>query len=236
LSEVAIEARLKSKSRERLDLAQVHVERQEAQPPILVVTVAWPDGKWQRGDGAAFDIAVPSANGVSVASSNGAVQVVGLTGGVNIKTSNGPIDIEGHSGAAILKTSNGAIHLKGGAITTVQADTSNGPVTIGSASGKVHVDTSNGHINVSLADDNAGPVHLDTSNGPITLAVGPAFAGRMTFDTSNGRTTFGPFPEGFGVLESKIEKGDGYAVFKQDDGEESLIDTTNSNITIKGTG
>ncbi len=234
--EVTIAARLKSKSRERLDGAQVVAERQEGEPPILLVTVAWPDGTWRNGDGASFDITLPSADGVSVANSNGAVHVVGLSGGVNIKTSNGPIDIDGHAGPAILDTSNGAIHVKGGAITTVRADTSNGPVTVRGASGTVHADTSNGVIDVALTPENAGPVHLDTSNAPITLAIGPAFAGRVEFDTSNGRTALGPFPDGFGMTDSHNAKGDGYAVFKEGTGEASVLDTSNGNITVKGVG
>ncbi|MFO0375771.1 MAG: hypothetical protein ACK51N_01850, partial [bacterium] len=81
-TDTLIKATLRSRDPERLKAAQVIVDT----GPVMKISVAWPDGP-QSQDGASFDIAVPDASGVTVATSNGSVTITGLSGIADLRSS-----------------------------------------------------------------------------------------------------------------------------------------------------
>ncbi len=225
-SAVEITARLRSMDEQRVHDAQISAVRDT--DGTLAIGVTWPEGKRHSNDGCSFDILVPDANGVSVRTSNGRITLAGLSGALDARTTNGRITISSHDGP-------------------INVNTTNGRIVITDATSAVAVDTTNGAIKVSLTDDNPGPVNLDTSNGQVTLAVGPAFVGTLSADTSNGRVHFGPFPDGYAVSNLSVSKSEGSALFGghastmdstatfgDSNAAESIVDTSNGSVTVKG--
>ena len=77
----------------RVEGATVLAERDDQQ--VLRITPQFPGGK-RNGDGASFRITLPSANDVTIDTSNGSVTVDGTTGVLIADTSNGNIKVTGH--------------------------------------------------------------------------------------------------------------------------------------------
>lgn len=224
ISEVVIEARIQSRSAERLAQATIEATRDERGG--LSVKVRWPDGKWQRSEGCSFSVRLPDAKGVHADTSNGSITLEGLDGDAVADTSNGSIRVDGQGGSLRADTSNGKIIAKKIA-GNVFADTSNGGVTIEDVTGSVEADTSNGKVSVTLAPTSPGPVTIDTSNGSVEVSCGPSFVGDVSMETSNGSITLtdgdGKTHKGKGRLTASIGSGGG----------RSVVSTSNGSISFK---
>ncbi|MGD9692083.1 MAG: DUF4097 domain-containing protein [Phycisphaerales bacterium] len=221
INEVKIEARIQSKSQERLSAAVVEATR-DAEGG-LHVSLKWPENKWERNEGCSFEIRLPDATGVYAKSSNGAITFEGIDGDAVADTSNGSIRVEKQGGSLRADTSNGKVIAK--SITgNVFADTSNGSVTLEDIAGAVEADTSNGKVSVTLAPTSPGPVTIDTSNGSVEVICGAAFAGEVSMETSNGAITLtdneGKVHKGKGRLTASVGSG----------GAKSLVSTSNGSI------
>lgn len=208
-AEVTITANIRATTQERADAVTVTSER--SPDGTLVVRVNWPGGKRLGSEGAAIDISMPEAGGVTLRTSNGAITMSGMTGAANLHSSNGAIKVHGHSGHVDADTSNGKIEL----------------LDVRSAK----ADTSNGAVNVRLLADSAGPVDIDTSNGGVTLEVGTAFDATLTAKTSNGKASC------TAAGATVVSSGRGSGVFKFGTGEKTgTIHSSNGGITIKSRG
>lgn len=156
--------------------------------------------------GAKFTLHVPrSADVDRVATSNGSIQVAGVSraehltssnasigvsgvhGDVDAHTSNAAIDAESLDGSATLKTSNGHIRadgISGG----LEARTSNSGITARletSPSRPVKLESSNGAIDLTLEKPPQSDIRAETRNAAITLHLPPSTGARVTADTSN---------------------------------------------------
>ncbi len=208
-SEVTITASLKAISQERLDAATVTAGRDER--GTLVVRVVWPDRR-QSSEGCSFEIALPDAVGATLTTSNGSVNIAGLSGPAELHSSNGAIVARDHAG-------------------TIDAQTSNGKIELDELGSPVKASTSNGAISVVLRADAPGPVRLDTSNGSIDLTLSPAFVGSLSLDTSNGGVTVAGADK---ASISQINKNSGLLVFGPagDSAPASKARTSNGHIKI----
>ncbi len=115
-------------------------------------------------------VILPSDTRLQTRTSNGSIEIIGLTDDTSARTSNGSIQIEACAGEIEAKSSNGKISIDGHSLTKIQATTSNGSVHIkGHLSGGEHVvRTSNGSIQV----DAIGPavrIRAQTSMGKVLV-------------------------------------------------------------------
>jgi len=105
---------------------------------------------------------------------NWSVQLIVLApdgASIDAETSNGPIDVHGLSGTFVLRASNGPIGLEdvGG---KVQARASNGPISVDGGSGQFDIETANGPIQVHLPGQRwDGRLKAHAANGPLTVSV-----------------------------------------------------------------
>ncbi|MBL0927735.1 MAG: hypothetical protein IBJ11_08800 [Phycisphaerales bacterium] len=180
VSAVSIRATIRAESAERAERVKIVAERAGGSGASggapLTVRAEWPDGR-RPSEGVAFSIDVPDAAGVSVSTSNGSIDVKGLSGRATLSTSNGAVNVWSHRGP-------------------VEAASSNGAIAIEQVPGPVKALTSNGRVAVRLDDDGPGPVEVVTSNGRIELTVGPGFAGDVDAGTSNGTIALTPSAPG----------------------------------------
>ena len=153
-------------------------------------------------------VILPSDMQLKLRSSNGAIEVVGVTDNTAARTSNGSIHLEECAGEIEAKSSNGKITIDGSSLKKVNAATSNGSVHIKGflSSGNHVVRTSNGSIHV----DAFGPpvqIRAKTSMGKIrangrkvkrgqTVTLGinaddesDESIAHLSLDTSNGSIT-----------------------------------------------
>jgi DUF4097 and DUF4098 domain-containing protein YvlB len=225
--DVQVVAHLRAVSPERLEAATVVAVRDT--DGALSISVDWPEGKRRNREGCNFEVLIPDADGVTLRTSNGKIELVGLDGVSDLQTSNGAITVESHSGLLKARTSNGSITARGSA-GVIDASTSNGRIKIADATDRVDAKTSNGAINVSLATDGPGPIVARTSNGAITLALSPAMEGQLTLNTSNGSLNVESSLESTVVTKKKK-----HAVleFGESEGRSSAT-TSNGSIRVKG--
>ncbi|MCH8271556.1 MAG: DUF4097 family beta strand repeat protein [Planctomycetes bacterium] len=226
--DVVVDAVLKMVSQERADLVEISAEYQP--DGTLAVRVLWPDGVRQPKESCSFVITLPDAVGVRVRTSNGSIELTGLSGTADLHTSNGAVKVYDFAGDVLARTSNGRVVVERAA-GTIDVRTSNGRVTVVEAHKAVIVRTSNGRVRVGLADDGAGPVTIDTSNGSVEFDAGPGFVGRLTASTSNGSVHVDG--SGLGDLTTR-RRSASFAVGDSD--AESRIKTSNGSITIRVSG
>jgi putative adhesin len=181
--DVQIVAHLKAIFSERLEAVKVVADRDGN--GTLSISVDWPDGKPKNREGCSFEVLVRDAEGVTLRSSNGRLDLSGLGGNADLRTSNGAIEVNSHNGPLKATTSNGQIAATG-IEGVIDISTSNGRIEVTDATNRVDARTSNGSVDVSLDAEGAGPIKAQTSNGSITLALSPAMKGQLTLTTSNG--------------------------------------------------
>lgn len=198
--DVEIVAELRMTSPERLDATKIHAERDGANR--LTVKIAWPDGKRENNEGCSFTVSVPDARDVDLKSSNGRLEITGLSGEAELDTSNGKIEVKDHKGNVNGETSNGAIRVSG-TEGNLDLRTSNGRITVRDATGSVKANSSNGSVHISLAADGTGPVRAESSNGSMTLEIGDAFRGDLELRNSNGSLDVGNLPDATIVSSGK---------------------------------
>lgn len=184
-ADTAVTAKLALQTQERLDATRVLADLQEN--GTVLVHVAWPDGKPRNGESCSFEITVPksTAGGVTVKTSNGAIDLADLAGPAHLQSSNGRIAVATHAGDVYASTSNGASELSN--ITgSAEAHTSNGAITLCDIAGRATAHTSNGRVSITLAANNANPIDVQTSNGSADVTLPTSYAGRISISTSNG--------------------------------------------------
>lgn len=222
---VSVRAMVRSRSEERAKQIKVTAER--TSEGELIILAKFPDGRARDRDGVSFEIYLPDAKNITLESSNGAIEASGFAGKAELTTSNGTISLGKHVGEAILETSNGAIMLDD-VQGSVHAETSNGAIKLKEVGSPVTADTSNGAIEVMLRNDAAGPVHLETSNGRVVFQAGSSFQGTLEADTSNGSVTIQQGSAPWKVTQKKTSA----KVIFSEQGEKSVIDTSNGGITV----
>jgi DUF4097 and DUF4098 domain-containing protein YvlB len=226
---VQITATITAGTEERLTRVKVKAERDEQ--GALVIGVEWPDGKAIAADGAAFDVKVPSVDGVTAITENGAVTITGLGGPATLESRSGAIEIRDHKGSVTAKTTNGRV--KATDVTgSVDVKTSNGAVELLDIGGAVRAETVNGAATVRTTDANKGPVRMETSNGTATVDVGSAFAGELSASTSIGKVTV-EVAAPARVVEQKPTSA---RVKFGTAGESSSVKTSNGAITVRQGG
>ena len=130
------------------------------------------DHPWdvRRYSGVDFEITVPTTVDVEVDTSNGRIEVAGVTAILDLHTSNGAIAVSDVVGELDASTSNGTI-----TIDTFEGildlDTSNGRIEMENIAGVVDVQTSNGNIVFSGMLVDGSDHRMITSNGRIDLAL-----------------------------------------------------------------
>lgn len=225
--DIGITAHVRAQTQERADAVAIEAA---AQPDgTLLITTVWPEPGRRGGEGASLEVVVPDAVGLTLETSNGAIECSGAAGLARLRTSNGAIRVEGHEGAVKAETSNGAVRLSNVA-GAIEIDTSNASVTVDRARGPVRASSSNGKLNVELLPAAAGPVELDTSNGSITLRVGPGFRGSLSAGTSNGRVQVA---ERVAKGAAAVQVGKSSATLTFGDGARSTLATSNGTIAIE---
>lgn len=230
-SDVDVRVRLSGPSRERLDEARVKAVR-DAEGELRL-EVEWPGGKPENNEGASFEVTLPDANGVEADTSNGAIEIVGLSGKAELDTSNGSVTVKDHAGPVEVDTSNGAVKLTN-VPGPIDAETSNAPIVGANIGAPATLDTSNGSITVDFAPDAAGPVKLSTSNGSVKAQFGPSFASVIAVETSNGSVKVDA-PANAAQVQLNGDRDEG-RVTLGGGGPASKIETSNGgvHITIKG--
>lgn len=185
--DVQIIASLRSHSQERLDAVVIHAERDT--DGRLSVVAEWPDGGRQSHEQCHLRIALPSVEGVSLASRNGSLNLLATAGVAKLQTHNGGVRVVNHEGRIEAHTHNGRIQIAAVGGHPIEAETRNGGVEIEQAGGPVKVITNNGGIDLKLADQAAEPVTAKTSNGWVKLTVGAGFGGTLSVSNTNGELT-----------------------------------------------
>ena len=221
---VTVTAKVRATTQERLDGATVQTTR--APDGSLSISVKWPGNARKGSEGCDFEVAIPGVSRLNASTSNGAIDVRGLSGPAVLGTSNGAITVGTWNGAVKADTSNGQITVTG-AEGRVDAASSNGRITITDAAGAVTAESSNATVNVTLRSSATGPVHVDTSNGAVHVKVGRAFVGALHAKTNNGRLNMkGATPTGKpGKAEGTWQFGEG--------GEASEVESSNGSITVE---
>jgi hypothetical protein len=215
VSEITIEAEITARAAtvEEAEnrLEQITIERTESEG---VATIAANVPRGVNGS-VSIIVRIPAETTLNLQTSNGEIDVTGVTGGITGVTSNGSVQIEDCVGDIDLKSSNGKLTIKGESLANVKARTSNGSVRVDGSLGlgNHEIQTSNGSIKVALVGT---PVNVTarTSNGKMT---------------ANGR---------------KIKKGektvlgvpDGAELSSAGDAAEISLTTSNGSITITHSG
>jgi DUF4097 and DUF4098 domain-containing protein YvlB len=181
-TDVSIKAELHAQTQDRLARTKVVAAREA--DGTLRVEIAWADGERLNSEGCDFTILLPDAHGLDIDTSNGAVEVTGLSGNALLRTSNGRITATRQQGDVDARTSNGSITIVD-SIGAIKAVSSNGGIDVQNATARVDADTSNGRLSITLASSSPGPVNAETANGSISLTVGASFRGRLSLGTSN---------------------------------------------------
>jgi DUF4097 and DUF4098 domain-containing protein YvlB len=172
-------------------------------------------------------IQVPAGSVLDLKTTNGKMNVVGLTGDVAAETSNGGIQIKGAKGKLRLETTNGPIRVTGG-VGKLEAKTSNGKIEIDHTRAPVTVQTSNGsiHFTGSLA---RGDNSFQSTNGSIVLKLSGRNQFLLDAETNNGSINLG-FPLTQSEENSKTHvKG---RLGKDDSVGRLKIETSNGKIEI----
>ncbi|MEU7636928.1 MULTISPECIES: DUF4097 family beta strand repeat-containing protein [unclassified Streptomyces] len=139
-----------------------------------------------------YTVDLPGTVPVTGETSNGALHLSKVAA-VKVTTSNGGIDLDGVSGAVDVRSTDGAITGKGLAGTGIRAETSNGGISLTATKPQdVRAKTSNGAVSVTVPDDRY-QVSAETSNGAKRIGVHNDPAGRYRLDltTSNGEIQAG---------------------------------------------
>ncbi len=158
--------------------------------------------------GADLVIEVPPNTVVDTSSSNGKIELIGVSGPSAVRTSNGAIELRDVSGEFL-------------------ASTSNGRITVTQSSGAFDLKTSNGAISFDGELSPGGDNRLKTSNGSIDANLRGTPSVRLDASTSNGSVV-----SSLQFSGSTIEVN--HLVGTLGDGDASLlIETSNGSIIIR---
>lgn len=152
---------------------------------------------------------LPARLVADISSTNGDIQIAGLTAPVKAQTTNGDIKLNNIMGDAT-------------------AHTTNGKVTVTQSTGSVSATTTNGALNVQAALPESGYCRLHDTNGSIQLRIPRSTSARLLASTTNGRITFTNLFITGSVTGTRIDGrlGDGAGDID--------VTTTNGNIDLSG--
>ena len=175
-------------AKNRLLQVKVTANRRE-NDKALVVGAEFPEGR-RDNDGCSFVITVPTANGVTLRTSNGSIKAEKMGGPVKAHSSNGSVTANRVQGPVDLETSNGSITYQAaaGKGSAFALKTSNGSITAiipAGAEGTIDASTSNGGIDVRGTRAGQEVTGKRTSKTIRLAPSGPA----STIHTSNGHIT-----------------------------------------------
>jgi hypothetical protein len=174
----------------------------------LKAKVEMPGGN--RPYGASFTVAAPDSTNLSLSTTNGDVEVVGMAGNINAATTNGNVELTGTAGTASVSTTNGRL-------------------TVSVHSGPLYGATTNGTVDCDLTA--LGPtedVRLATTNGKVTLLLPDDVSALIDATNTNGLITIYDFTV---VYESQTEN---HLRGRIGSGASSItITTTNGDIMVR---
>ena len=174
----------------------------------LKAKVEMPGGN--RPYGASFTVAAPDSTNLSLSTTNGDVEVVGMAGNINAATTNGNVELTGTAGTASVSTTNGRL-------------------TVSVHSGPLYGATTNGTVDCDLTA--LGPtedVGLATTNGKVTLLLPDDVSALIDATNTNGLITIYDFTV---VYESQTEN---HLRGRIGSGASSItITTTNGDIVVR---
>ena len=232
LSEIEVEAQITSggatdaAARERL--ADSHVVVEDLPSGGILFRPIFPDGR-RSGDGCSFVIRTPSADGVSVRTSNGWIQLTDARGAANLDSSNGDVVVTSHDGDLVVETSNGGVRveqLRG----SIDARTSNGGMEIAGADGPVVLRSSNGPIHFRASSVHQAPFECRTSNASVEVHLPGAAAASIDASTSNGAVKV---VDRVGAqVAHRGGDDDSRVIDVRGGGPSSIVKTSNGRITI----
>jgi hypothetical protein len=178
--------------------------------------------------GADIKITVPPDTELFLESSNGRVEVSGISAKTKIGTSNGRVRVSSVTGRMDVRTSNGAIEVRGGG-GEYHLRTSNGTIDMDDFQGSVDAVTSNGGIEFSGNLDHGTASRLESSNGHIEVEFIKTPSVEIDASTSNAEIhlerAITTMSVGSGHIEGIIGDGDGEAKLK--------IRSSNGSVTIR---
>ena len=116
---------------------------------------------------------------ITVTSSNGGIYAEDLSGRLTAITSNGRIEVDGVTGGGVLTSSNAGLVVKN-AGDSITATTTNGDIRVEDSTGDVVLNSANGAVTVKGLD---GYVSATTDNGDVKITDAK---GIVTAETSNG--------------------------------------------------
>lgn len=117
-------------------------------------------------------ISLPGEAAVKLQSSNGALELAGVSGNVDLRTDNGRVNATDTRGSLRAVTDNGRItlqHVQG----TVVAHTDNGAIDGDGRFADLEAKTSNGSVHLAVLDASglSGGIRVSTNNGSVHLQV-----------------------------------------------------------------
>jgi DUF4097 and DUF4098 domain-containing protein YvlB len=161
-----------------------------------------------------YYLQVPRSTALRLETTNGDIQVRGVTRGIDATTTNGDVKIAGGGGS-------------------IEAGTTNGELQILGVSGDVMGRTTNGSVRAEVRSlDANGKVELATTNGNVVLSLPATLKATLTAGTTNGKvmTSF-PLTVN-GAMSSKSIQG----TIGGGKGAVLELSTTNGNIEILKVG
>ena len=176
--------------------------------------------------GADIRISVPPDTELFLDSSNGRVEVSGISAKTNIGTSNGRVRVSNVTARVDVRTSNGTIDVRGGE-GEYRLRTSNGSIDMDDFQGRVDAVTSNGRIEFAGNLDPGTQSLLETSNGHIDVEFIKTPSVEINASTSNAEVRLERVVTTMSVGSGHIEGTIG-------DGEAKLeIRSSNGSVTIR---
>jgi DUF4097 and DUF4098 domain-containing protein YvlB len=143
-----------------------------------------------RNYAADFEITTPESNILDLATTNGSVNVTGMTARAKIRMTNGKIVTNNHSGEIDAVTMNGNVDCDISTLTAaVSLDTTNGNVTLSlpaSASASFDSSTTNGYVTVTGFSPDYSMEYSTRKVG--TIGTGPSYTS-VTLNSTNGNVT-----------------------------------------------
>ncbi|MFC1539080.1 DUF4097 domain-containing protein [Candidatus Latescibacterota bacterium] len=142
------------------------------------------------------------------------------------KSTNGAIEVDGVSGDAVIRSTNGQIQIDN-VNGIIDAQTTNGKISIENTRGLKQARTTNGSINVEITELPDTDVEIKTTNGSVDMYLPEDLNADLELRTNNGRIRANDFR----LLVNEISKN--YISGQLGDGGKQLIvRTTNGSISI----
>jgi DUF4097 and DUF4098 domain-containing protein YvlB len=176
--EVLIEATLRDAPRVKYEVSQTG--------DIITIDVKVDRHWWFWGMGGAdITVTTPAATNIELNTSNGLIELHGISGSGSLETSNGRLVLDDVKGDFEGRTSNGRIEVEA-MEGSVFLRTSNGSVHINASEGEFDIQTSNGSISFNGNMTAGGSNRLVTSNGNVDVKLLGTPSVVLDAETSNG--------------------------------------------------